>query len=201
MSEEGDKKTDHKKVWGHGFRTGLKKAMKVQEENNMTAMKLQRTLEGQTATARKVFDLLDINNGQTLHQIIMKSNLEGRRFSQNQLLGILHSLKSDGLATLKHERWRRVVIPQKPEKVPMLQPHEEEDVPHKMMSVEDVERNAANESDPMSVLADLAEDMRRLADRFDSAALEIEEHIRKRNETVEMAEQFVDFIDRFKKRD
>lgn len=132
-------------------------------------------VNGLTSVARKVFDAVPISEAWTVQQIQTELNRVsslGRDF--HTVRGCLHSLTECGLITQpeKDTTFRRVAlrepIPNEvaTPQVPRVSNHTKPQAPA---------TSAPAKKSPITILSDLATQMRSLADEIEHAALEIEE--------------------------
>jgi len=109
----------YRKVYGKGYYDGFK-AAKAQQD--MTPSKYKKTLDSQTAIARKIFECTPIAEAWSSNKIVSEmTRVYGTRTDLRTVEGCLDSLKNDGLVKEPERGAFQRVAPRVPETAPAVE--------------------------------------------------------------------------------
>lgn len=113
MTEE-EEKPDHHKVYGRGFRDGIRAAQRNELRTNMNPSRLKSLEAGLNGFSRNVYDMIPIQEGVNLRQVCQKLADKGKNNSIRIVESCLHDLAERGLCKEHHGMYQRhevIVLP------------------------------------------------------------------------------------------
>lgn len=125
----------------------------------MNRNRFNQLWRGQTALAKKVYEVVPVQDTWNLTQILAELSRVGGRYDKRAVEGVLRSLQESGLVQEKTGLYTRVTVREKEEKVA-----KSEETPHQ----------AVEKRSLMETLGDLADEVRRKAEDLEKLALQIE---------------------------
>jgi len=193
MAQPTDKKLDSRRIWGRGFRDGLRAAGITKEELTMQAAKALRLEREISPMARKVLGATPIGQPWTVADIITELGRTTHTHPDHKTVaGCLNSLVDDGLVKEVHKgQFMRVRVKQPGDDQPTLihsvapKKQEEPQVPI-------IEVKGQPSQEPLEMLANLGQQMRsiamacnKLAEQCDDIGLAVEGRMQKMGQDSE----------------
>ena len=157
----------------------------LKKEKPMKAAKADKLLNGQTSVAQRVYESVPYKTPWSAGQIAYDLKRHNHTMNLKVVSGCLYALRDSGLVReVKKGEWLRVDIREKQNASNDAPVSQEKEVPQiNQATVTEIKK------DPLTVISDLAEEMRSLTSKLEDAALLVSEHIQESEAKAAKLEQ------------